>query len=56
VIPSLAALQRHADLTLSDAETDVGTSSDVDDSRQRHRRYVAVRQYGSLAGLAIWHT
>ncbi len=48
----LAVLQRHADLIQGDAERDVGTPSDLDDLRQRHRRFVAVRQDGPLAGLA----
>ncbi len=48
----LAVLQRHADLVQGDAERDVSTPSDLDDVRQRHRRFAAVRQHGALAGIA----
>ena len=42
----LAALQRHADLVLGDAERDVGTPSDLADVKARHRRFAAIRQDG----------
>ena len=48
----LATLQRHADLILNDAERAVGTPSDLNDVRQRHRLFVVVRQQGALAELA----
>ena len=48
----LAVLQRHADLIQGDAERDVSTPSDLDDVRNRHKRFAAVRQHGVLAGLA----
>lgn len=49
----LAVLQRHADLIRGDAERDVSTPSDLDDLQRRYRKFVAVRQHGALAGLAI---
>jgi len=49
----LAALQRHADLILGDAERDIGTPSDLADVKARHRRFAVVRQDGALAGLPI---
>ncbi len=45
----LAALQRHADLVLGDADRDIGTPADLADTRQRHRRFVLVREHGPLA-------
>ena len=48
----LAALQRHADLVLGDAERDVNTPSDMADVKTRHRRFTAVRQDGPLVGLS----
>ena len=48
----LAALQRHADLVLGDAERDVNTPSDMADVKTRHRRFTAVRQDGPLTGLS----
>ena len=51
----LAVLQRHADLIRGDAERDISTPSDLDDLRQRHCRFVAVRQHGALAGIANQH-
>ena len=48
----LGVLQRHADLILDDAERGVSNPSDLNDVRQRHNRFGAVRQHGALAGLA----
>ena len=48
----LAALQRHADLILGDAERDVNTPSDMAGVKTRHRRFTAVRQDGPLVGLS----
>jgi uncharacterized membrane protein len=45
----LAALQRHADLVLGDAERAIGTPADLADIRERHRRFVLVRENGPLA-------
>jgi uncharacterized membrane protein len=47
----LAALQRHADLVLGDAERGISTPSDLDDVRSRHRRFVAVRRNGTMGML-----
>ena len=53
--PMPAGLQRHADLILDDAKGDIGTPSDLDDLRQRHRRFISVRQHGSHARIASCH-
>jgi uncharacterized membrane protein len=45
----LATLQRHADLVLVDAERHIGTQADLADIRDRHRRFVLVRENGPLA-------
>jgi uncharacterized membrane protein len=47
-----AALQRHADLILGDAERDVTTPADLADLRDRHRRFGAMRAYGALGMVA----
>jgi uncharacterized membrane protein len=46
-----AALQRHADLVLGDAERDIGTPSDLAELRERHSRFALVRAHGPLAHL-----
>jgi uncharacterized membrane protein len=40
------ALQRHADLVLGDAERDVANPSDLNDLRQRHGQFAAMRREG----------
>ena len=40
----VAALQRHADLVLEDAERDVSTPADLADLRKRHARFLAIRR------------
>ena len=47
----LAALQRHADHVLGDAERDIGTPADLAELRERHRRFVLVRDSGALAAI-----
>ena len=47
-----ASLQRHADLVLSDAERGIETPADLDDLRERHRRFGLMRQHGPAACLA----
>jgi uncharacterized membrane protein len=47
----LAALARHADLILGDAEHDVATPSDLADLRRRHRTFAAMRTAGGAARL-----
>ncbi len=42
----VAALQRHADLVLGDAERNITTPPDLDDIRKRHERFTSVRQHG----------
>ncbi len=42
-----AALRRHADLVLGDAERNISTPADLDDIRKRHERFAAVQQYGT---------
>jgi uncharacterized membrane protein len=48
----LAALQRHADLVLGDAERNTSTPADLGDIRERHRRFVLVRECGPLGHVA----
>jgi uncharacterized membrane protein len=45
----LAALQRHADHVLGDAERDISTPADLADLRARYRRFLLVREHGPLA-------
>ncbi|MCW6507261.1 DUF2254 domain-containing protein [Lichenifustis flavocetrariae] len=45
----VAALQRHADLVLSDGERSIETPSDLLDLRMRHRRFAAMRSGGPAA-------
>ena len=45
----LAALQRHADLVLVDADRHISTPADLLDIRERHRRFIRVREQGPLA-------
>lgn len=47
-----AALQRHADLVLCDAERTIGTPADQDDVRRRHSRFGAMRREGVVRVLA----
>ena len=47
----LSTLQRHADLILEDAERTIETHADLDDLRQRHLLFGAVRLSGALAVL-----
>lgn len=51
----VAALQRHADLVLEDAERDVSTPADLADVRKRHARFLAIRQHGPAGALAGWN-
>ena len=45
----MAALQRHADYVLGDAERDITTPADLADLRARYRRFVLVRENGPQA-------
>ena len=45
----VAALRRHADLVLGDAERNISTPADLGDVRRRHARFSAVRQHGLRA-------
>jgi uncharacterized membrane protein len=45
----MAALQRHADNVLGDAERDIKTPADLADLKARYRRFVLVRQNGPKA-------
>lgn len=47
----MAALKRHADLVLGDAERDIVTPGDLEDLRRRYRAFVATMRDGPLAGL-----
>ena len=44
-----ASLQRHADLALGDGERGIETPADLDDLRDRHRRFCLIRQLGPVA-------
>jgi uncharacterized membrane protein len=44
----VAALQRHADLVLDDAEREVANPADLNDVRRRHARFAAIRLHGPL--------
>ena len=45
----VASLQRHADLVLSDGERSIATPADLDDLRDRHRRFGLMRGRGPAA-------
>ncbi len=45
----LAALKRHADHVLGDAERDISTPADLADPRARYSRFVLMRENGPLA-------
>ena len=45
----MAVLQRHADLVLGDGERDIATPADLDDLRERHTRFAAMRADGPVA-------
>jgi uncharacterized membrane protein len=47
----LAALQRHADLVLGDAQHAISTQADLTDIGERHRRFGAVRENGPVSHL-----
>ncbi|HQT77788.1 MAG TPA: DUF2254 domain-containing protein [Rhodopila sp.] len=49
----LAALQRHADLVLGDAEREISTPTDLGDIRERHRQFVLVRANGPSAYIGL---
>ncbi len=44
----VAALRRHADLVLGDAERGISTPPDLSDVRQRHARFGIIKQQGPL--------
>ena len=44
----LEVLQRHADLVLGDGERDISTPADLDDLRNRHARFDAMRVEGPI--------
>jgi len=44
----MAELRRHADLVLGDGERAIGTPADVDDLRERHRRFRAMQLDGPI--------
>ncbi len=44
----VAALKRHADLVMGDAERDISTPADLGDVRKRHARFETMRQYGPI--------
>ena len=46
----VAALQRHADLVLGDAERSISTPADLSDVRKRHAWFETMRQYGPIGG------
>ena len=46
----VAALQRHADLVMGDAERGISTPADLGDVRKRHARFETMRQYGPIGG------
>ncbi len=43
----VAALRRHADLVLGDAERNISTPPDLGDIRKRHERFTSVRRHGA---------
>ena len=47
----VAALQRHAELVLDDAERDISSPGDLAEVRKRHLRFVAVLQFGPIGSL-----
>lgn len=49
------ALQRHADLVMGDAERHIDNPSDLNDLRQRHRDFGAMRLHGPLGYIGAVH-
>lgn len=49
----VAALQRHANLVLGDAERNITTPADFEDIRKRHSRFVAMKVRGLFGALEV---
>lgn len=52
----MAALKRHADLVLADAERDIVTPGDLEDLRRRHRAFITMVEEGPLGQLTAKHS
>ncbi|OYX73542.1 MAG: formate C-acetyltransferase glycine radical [Rhizobiales bacterium 32-66-11] len=50
----VATLQRHANLVLDDAGRNITSPADLNDIRERHRGFVAMKEHGPLAAMASW--
>ena len=47
--PRVATLQRHADLVLDDAGRNITSPADLHDVRERHHRFLAMKEFGPLS-------